>query len=87
VFVQLQLVGLGAQAPHPNAAKLFINWLLSDEGQTAMNDVGVVPAQPEKFKAATAFIGAPNMLVISPALAASAPDLTSEFNQILGIKS
>ena len=22
------------QAPHPNAAKVFINWLLSQEGQT-----------------------------------------------------
>ena len=86
VFVQLQLVGLGAQAPHPNAAKLFINWLLSDAGQTAMNEVGVVPAQPDKYKAATEFLGAPNTVVISPELAAKAPDLTQEFNQILGIK-
>jgi ABC-type Fe3+ transport system substrate-binding protein len=23
------------RAPHPNAAKLYINWLLSQEGQTA----------------------------------------------------
>ncbi len=86
VFVQLQLVGLGAQAPHPNAAKLFINWLLSDAGQTAMNEVGVVPAQPDKYKVATEFLGAPNTVVISPELAAKAPDLTQEFNQILGIK-
>jgi iron(III) transport system substrate-binding protein len=86
LFVQLQLVGLGVQAPHPNAAKLFINWLLSDEGQTAMNEVGVVPAQPEKYKAATEFIGPSNTVVISPALAVKAPDLTAEFNQILGIK-
>ena len=28
-------VGLLNRAPHPNAAKVFINWLLSKEGQTA----------------------------------------------------
>lgn len=27
--------GVSAEPPHPNAAKLFINWLLSKEGQTA----------------------------------------------------
>jgi iron(III) transport system substrate-binding protein len=27
-------IGLINQAPHPNAAKVFINWLLSQEGQT-----------------------------------------------------
>jgi iron(III) transport system substrate-binding protein len=28
-------LGLFARAPHPNAAKIYINWLLSKEGQTA----------------------------------------------------
>ena len=27
--------GVAAKAPHPNAAKLFMNWLLSDDGITA----------------------------------------------------
>lgn len=27
-------LGIAAEAPHPNAARLFINWLLSAEGQT-----------------------------------------------------
>jgi iron(III) transport system substrate-binding protein len=86
VFVQLQLVGLGAQAPDPNAAKLFISWLVGDDGQTGLDAVGVVPARPDKYQAATAFIGAPNTVIISPALAAKAGDSTAEFNQILGIK-
>lgn len=31
-------VGIPANAPHPNAARLFMNWRLSLEGQTAMQD-------------------------------------------------
>jgi iron(III) transport system substrate-binding protein len=27
------------RAPHPNAAKLFLNWFLSKEGQTAMHEI------------------------------------------------
>jgi ABC-type Fe3+ transport system substrate-binding protein len=55
------------QAPHPNAAKLFINWLLSREGQTnfqkTMNTTDLVmesmrvdipkdPIPPERRRAA-----------------------------------
>jgi ABC-type Fe3+ transport system substrate-binding protein len=29
------------RAPHPNAAKVFINWVLSREGQTAFQKVSV----------------------------------------------
>lgn len=32
-------VGLMNKAPHPNAAKLYVNWLLSREGQTALSKV------------------------------------------------
>ena len=86
VFVQLQLLGLGAKGAHPNAGKLYISWLLGDDGQTALNEVGVVPARPDKYQLATAFIGAKNTVIISPAQAAKAPESTAEFNQILGIK-
>src|SRR5713226_242959 len=36
------------QAPHPNAAKLFINWLLSREGQTAYQEVTNTPINSEE---------------------------------------
>jgi iron(III) transport system substrate-binding protein len=35
------------RAPHPNAAKVFINWLLSREGQTAFQKVMSVPEDPK----------------------------------------
>ena len=31
------------RAPHPNAAKVFINWLLSREGQTLFQKVMTIP--------------------------------------------
>jgi len=33
-------LGLPGRAPHPNAAKVFINWFLSREGQIAMQKLG-----------------------------------------------
>jgi ABC-type Fe3+ transport system substrate-binding protein len=39
-------VGLVNRAPHPNAAKVYINWLLSKEGQTAfVKAMGYVSAR------------------------------------------
>lgn len=35
------VIALVNRAPHPNAAKLFINWVLSREGQTAFQRVSV----------------------------------------------
>ena len=32
-------IGLVDNAPHPNAAKVFVNWLLSREGQMTMQTV------------------------------------------------
>jgi ABC-type Fe3+ transport system substrate-binding protein len=39
-------IGLVKNAPHPNAAKLLIDFLLSEEGQRVFADVGYLPAMP-----------------------------------------
>jgi ABC-type Fe3+ transport system substrate-binding protein len=39
-------IGLVKNAPHPNAAKLLIDFLLSETGQRAFADVGYLPAMP-----------------------------------------
>ncbi len=39
-------VNLLKDAPHPNAAKLFIEFLLSDEGQSIFREAGYVTASP-----------------------------------------
>jgi len=39
-----QLLGVAAKAPHPNAARLFVNWAMTAEGQAIFNkDVGSSP--------------------------------------------
>jgi ABC-type Fe3+ transport system substrate-binding protein len=40
------------RAPHPNAAKVFINWLLSPEGQTLFQRVISQPGDPRNSRRA-----------------------------------
>lgn len=46
VFAYTQLLALAAEGPNPATGKLFVNWLLSEEGQAAIRDVGRVPGRP-----------------------------------------
>ncbi|HTN71329.1 MAG TPA: extracellular solute-binding protein [Methylomirabilota bacterium] len=46
VFTKFQPVSVGAKAAHPNAAKLFIDWGLSLEGQKLIASMGRVAARP-----------------------------------------
>lgn len=39
-------IGLMKNAPHPNAAKLFLEYVLSPEGQTVFRDANYLPANP-----------------------------------------
>ncbi len=39
-------VGLVRNAPHPNAAKLLIDFILSDQGQAVLRDANYIPANP-----------------------------------------
>lgn len=46
VIVALHPISLAAQAPHPNAARLFIDYVLSSEGQEVFAKKGRVAARP-----------------------------------------
>src|SRR5919201_193467 len=85
VFLQLQVIGVGARTEHPNAAKLFINWLLDDEGQKALDDNGVLPAKPEQFKQGAAYLGDTRLVAIPPDVAAKSGDDLDQWRQILGL--
>ena len=45
VFTKFQPIGVGAKAPHPNAAKLFVDYMLSEEGQRIIASFGRVPTR------------------------------------------
>jgi iron(III) transport system substrate-binding protein len=41
-------IAMPTEAPHPNAARLFVNWLLSREGQTALQRTANTPYNSEE---------------------------------------
>ncbi len=45
VFTKFQPVGIGARAPHPNAAKLFTNFIFSEQGQKIIASLGRIPTR------------------------------------------
>jgi ABC-type Fe3+ transport system substrate-binding protein len=47
VIAQIDAVMLSAQSPHPNAARLFVDFALSKEGQNALVDIQQIPARPD----------------------------------------
>ncbi len=45
VFTKFQPLGIGSRAQHPNAAKLFTNFMLSEEGQKVIASFGRIPTR------------------------------------------
>jgi ABC-type Fe3+ transport system substrate-binding protein len=43
----LQVASIAKDAPHPNAAKLFLDYLMSEEGQIIVGQGGSLPANPK----------------------------------------
>jgi iron(III) transport system substrate-binding protein len=46
IVTSINVVAHSVKAPHPNAAKVFINYILSEEGQTIIKNVSRVPIRP-----------------------------------------
>ena len=45
VFTKFQPIGVGSKAAHPNAAKLFVDFMLSEEGQKIIASFGRLPTR------------------------------------------
>ena len=86
VFIQLQLLALGAQSTKVNAAKLFMNWLAGDEGQNTYAEIGVYPSRPEVFPKAAKWLGNTPTYFIRPEIAPRVEADRTEFRQIMGLK-
>ncbi len=68
------LVGLVKGAPHPNTAKLYLNWLMSPDGQKVLGAAGRAPAR-HGTPIATPLI--PDGMKWYP----SRPEYTADFNK------
>src|SRR5438874_27516 len=47
IITDVQAMALADKAPHPNAGRLLMEWMTSDEGQLAIQSTGRVPANPK----------------------------------------
>jgi iron(III) transport system substrate-binding protein len=45
-FAFPHVISIAKNAPHPNAAKVFIDWYLSEDGQNALVKAGRIPVRP-----------------------------------------
>ncbi len=81
----IQAIGLYKDAPHPNAAKLFIDWLLSPDGQKVFTARGRIPARPGS---ATEAVLAPGVQIVpvDTAMAAKEKDLGKLYQDTMGVK-
>jgi len=76
-------VGVSAHAPHPNAARLFINFVRSKEGQELMLSFGKRVARTDLADRQTETGRKPLQLVpVNPALAEKLPEYSSMLREI-----
>lgn len=87
LFVSINPVGLAKNAPHPNAAKIFIDWLVSKDGQSFITQRGGgeissradVKNNPHVWDAKHPFI------ITTMPNAAQYNDLERQFRSLLGL--
>ncbi len=70
VITDMQLMALASRPPHPNAARLFMEWLASPPGQQAIADTGRVPASTRVKVKYPDLMGSARIFFIDPGLEA-----------------
>jgi iron(III) transport system substrate-binding protein len=77
-------VGLSAQAPHPNAAKLFVEFVLSRAGQKLMQTPGRHVAHRELSNDHTARLKDLTIAPVNPGLAEKLDEYAKQLRAIFG---
>ena len=76
--------GVATQAPHPNAAKLFLEFLLSREGQTLMQTPGRHVARRDMANDHTARLKDLQIVPVNPALGEKLDEYAKQLRAIFG---
>ena len=87
IVAEMRIVGLSAKTKHPNAAKLFIDFMLSREGQQILRSFGRVVARQDLEPLVPSLD--PNKLTLYPALSIPSSDLSllaENFREVFGLK-
>jgi iron(III) transport system substrate-binding protein len=77
-------IGLSAQAPHPNAGKVFLDFVLSREGQKIMQAPGRLVARRDLATEQAAISKRIKMVPLRPALADKLDDFAKQLRAIFG---
>jgi iron(III) transport system substrate-binding protein len=87
LFVSLNPIGLAKNAPHPKAARVFIDWLLSKEGQQfiAQRGGGEISSRTDVKNNAAIWDAKHPFLIITTPKSAQYSDLVREFRTIMGL--
>ena len=82
VLASIEPLGVGARSPNPNAARLFIDFLLSKEAQTLMRDRSRIPSRPDVPPDPPELTRGLNIIATDVSLANESKQLAKEFNDI-----
>ena len=77
-------IGLSSQAAHPNAAKLFIDFALSRDGQKIQQGFGRLVARADLVTEQPAALKEIKMVPLNPALAEKLGEYTQQLRTIFG---
>ena len=77
-------IGLSSQAAHPNAAKLFIDFALSRDGQKIQQGFGRLVARADLATKQPAALKEIKMVPLNPALAEKLGEYTQQLRTIFG---
>jgi iron(III) transport system substrate-binding protein len=84
VIAQIDAVMLCAQSPHPNGARLFVDFALSKEGQSALADIQQIAVRPDMEQRAPAASQRQTWFIEQPDRHANLEESMKQFREIFG---
>ena len=79
-------VAVAANPQHPNAARLFMDYILSEEGQKTLSATGRTPARPGIRAANPRLSEGMEVTVNDPAMAERLDDVVVVYNKVFGLQ-
>ncbi len=86
IFEAPNMIAITKNPKNPNAAKVFIDWILSAAGQQALANQGRIPIRPGIKTKPEGLLTGLNLYFSDPRALAKAEDLQNQYHAFFGIK-
>ena len=86
IVAQMDTVMLSAQSPHPNAARLFVDFVLSKEGQIALDGIQQIPVRRDMEPRSKPVVQGHQWFVERPDRHVNFQETVRLFREIFGIQ-